>query len=42
MAKQFRRDMIESEFDLKDFYIIDNGTETVKIGISGEDFPRVK
>jgi actin beta/gamma 1 len=30
---------MESEFDIKDLIVIDNGGDTCKIGISGEDFP---
>jgi hypothetical protein len=33
--------MMESEYDVKDIIVIDNGTDTVKIGVSGEDYPRV-
>lgn len=33
---------MESEFDVKDLIVIDNGADSVKIGISGEDRPRVK
>ncbi len=33
--------MMESEYDMKDIIVIDNGTDSVKIGISGEDNPRV-
>lgn len=32
---------MESEYDIKDIIVIDNGADTIKIGISGEDFPRV-
>ena len=37
-----KRSMMESEFDTKDIIVIDNGSDTVKIGISGEDNPRVE
>ena len=33
--------MMESEYDVKDVIVIDNGSDSVKIGISGEDNPRV-
>jgi len=33
--------MMESECDVKDIVVIDNGTDTIKVGISGEDYPRV-
>jgi actin-related protein len=36
-----KRSMMESEFDVKDIIVIDNGTDSVKIGVSGEDYPRV-
>lgn len=36
-----KRSMMESEYDVKDIIVIDNGTDTVKIGVSGEDYPRV-
>ena len=36
-----KKDVLESETDVKDLVVIDNGTETVKIGLSGEDYPRV-
>lgn len=36
-----KRSMMESEYDVKDVIVIDNGTETIKIGVSGEDYPRV-
>ena len=36
-----KRSMMESEYDMKDIIVIDNGTDSVKIGISGEDNPRV-
>ena len=36
-----KKDILESETDVKDLVVIDNGTETVKIGLSGEDYPRV-
>jgi actin-related protein len=35
------RAIMESEYDVKDIIVIDNGADTIKIGISGEDFPRV-
>lgn len=34
--------MMESEFDVKDIVVIDNGSDTIKVGVSGEDYPRVK
>ena len=36
-----KKDVLESEVDVKDVVVIDNGTESVKIGISGEDYPRI-
>lgn len=36
-----KRAKMESEFDMKDIIVIDNGSETVKVGISGENFPKV-
>lgn len=36
-----KKDVLESETDVKDLVVIDNGTESVKIGLSGEDYPRV-
>ena len=42
MSKPNKRSMMESEFDLKDVVIIDNGTQITKIGVSGEDNPRVQ
>ena len=36
-----KRAKMESEYDVKDIIIIDNGADTVKVGISGEDYPRV-
>lgn len=36
-----KRAKMESEFDNKDIIVIDNGSETVKVGISGENFPKV-
>lgn len=36
-----KRSMMESEYDVKDIIVIDNGTDSVKIGVSGEDYPRV-
>ena len=35
------RAIMESEDDVKDIIVIDNGADTIKIGISGEDFPRL-
>ena len=32
---------LESEIDVKDIIVLDNGTETIKVGYSGEDYPRV-
>lgn len=37
-----KRARMESEYDVKDIIVIDNGADTVKVGISGEDNPRVK
>jgi actin-related protein len=37
-----KRSMMESEYDVKDIIVIDNGTDSVKIGVSGEDYPRVR
>ena len=36
-----RRKDIESEINLREMIIIDNGTETVKIGRSGSDYPSI-
>jgi hypothetical protein len=36
-----RRKFIESEINMKEMIIIDNGTETVKIGRSGVDYPSI-
>ncbi len=41
MEKPITDPDMESEFDKKDFIIIDSGSETIKIGYSGEDTPRV-
>lgn len=30
---------VEAEIDVKDIVIIDNGTDTIKVGISGTDYP---
>ena len=38
---QNTRAVMESEYDVKDIIVIDNGADTIKIGISGEDYPRV-
>ncbi|EGR31582.1 hypothetical protein IMG5_106340 [Ichthyophthirius multifiliis] len=38
--KENKRAQMESEFDVKDIIVIDNGADSVKIGISGEDHPR--
>jgi actin beta/gamma 1 len=35
------RYILESEVDVKDFIVIDNGTDSIKMGYSGEDYPRV-
>lgn len=32
---------MESEYDVKDIIVIDNGADSIKIGISGEDNPRL-
>ena len=32
-----KRALMESEYDIKDIIVIDNGAEITKIGISGED-----
>ena len=37
-----KRNLLESEVDLKDLIVIDNGTDTIHMGYSGENFPRVK
>lgn len=29
--------MMESDVDIKDIVVIDNGTDTIKVGVSGED-----
>jgi actin-related protein len=31
--------LLESEVDLKDLIVIDNGTDSIKIGYSGENHP---
>jgi actin-related protein len=36
-----KRKLIESEVDVKELIIIDNGTESVKIGRSGMDYPSI-
>ncbi|CAD8078966.1 unnamed protein product [Paramecium primaurelia] len=36
-----KRATMESEYDQKDIVVIDNGTDTIKVGISGEDYPRL-
>ena len=36
-----KRNILESEVDLKDIIVIDIGTETIKMGYSGENRPRV-
>ena len=36
-----KRSKMESEFDNKDIIVIDNGSDSVKIGISGENFPKL-
>lgn len=36
-----KRNLLESEVDLKDLIVIDNGTDTIKMGYSGENYPRV-
>lgn len=36
-----KRNLLESEVDLKDLIIIDNGSDTIKMGYSGENQPRV-
>ena len=41
MEKPITDPDMESEFDKKDFIIIDSGSDTIKIGYSGEDTPRV-
>ena len=37
-----KRNLLESEVDLKDLIVIDNGTDTIHMGYSGENLPRVK
>jgi len=37
-----KRNLLESEVDLKDLIVIDNGTDTIKMGYSGENQPRVQ
>jgi len=32
---------MESKFDVRDVIVIDNGADSIKIGFSGEDKPRV-
>ena len=32
---------VEAEIDVKDVVIIDCGTDTVKVGISGTDYPEI-
>ena len=36
-----KRNLLESEVDLKDLIVIDNGTDTIQMGYSGENLPRV-
>ena len=36
-----KRNLLESEVDLKDLIVIDNGTDTLKMGYSGENHPRI-
>ena len=36
-----KRNLLESEVDLKDLIVIDNGTDSIKMGYSGENHPRV-
>ena len=36
-----KRKLIESEVDIQEMIVIDNGTETIKIGRSGSDYPSV-
>ena len=36
-----KRNLLESEVDLKDLIVIDNGTDSIKMGFSGENYPRV-
>lgn len=35
-----KRAKMESEFDMKDIIVIDNGSDSIKVGISGENFPK--
>jgi actin-related protein len=42
MAEKKGKEQLESDIDVKDIVVIDNGTETTKMGFSGEDYPRVK
>lgn len=32
---------VEAEIDVKDIVVIDSGTDTVKVGISGTDYPEI-
>jgi actin-related protein len=36
-----KRNLLESEVDLKDLIVIDNGTDSIKMGYSGENHPRI-
>ena len=36
-----KRSLVESEIDLEDVVVIDNGTDTIKIGMSGTDTPQI-
>jgi len=37
----YQRSDIESLINIKDLIVIDNGSDSIKLGISGEDQPRV-
>jgi actin-related protein len=36
-----KRSKVESEVDMRDVVVIDNGTDTIKIGMSGVDYPQI-
>ena len=36
-----KRNLLESEVDLKDLIVIDNGTDSLKMGYSGENHTRI-
>jgi actin-related protein len=36
-----KRANVESEVDMREVVVIDNGTDTIKIGMSGVDYPQI-